>query len=72
MADASRQANPMTPSNTLVCKLGSAIVHADEALSPHGVPEDVQAFRALLNDPDLQSWMKRMAEMGLLPVKRDG
>jgi len=59
----------MTPSITLLCKLGSIAVHVDEALSAEGHPFDWAATRLLLNDPEVKQWI---ADMGvLLPQKRN-
>ena len=63
--------DPMNPTSSLLAKLGSAIVHADEAMSENGVAEDEGAFRSLLRDPDVSEWIEGMNGMGLLPVKRD-
>ena len=64
-------ADPMFPSAGLLCKLGSALAHADEAMSENGVALDEQTFRGLLADPEVQMWINAMNGMGLLPVKRD-
>lgn len=61
----------LEPSDGLLVKLGSALVHADEAMSKNGVALDEQTFRALLADPEIQMWIGAMNGMGLLPVKRD-
>lgn len=58
------------PSAKLLVKLGSLVVHADEALSPDAHDYDRLAFRQLLEDPDVKEWIKGMAGMALLPVKR--
>lgn len=62
--------DPFSPNDGLLCKLGSAIAHADEAMSENGVAEDEGAFRAILSDPEVHQWLAEMWEMGLLPVKR--
>lgn len=56
------------PSIVLLCKLGSMIVHADEAFSPDGRRLDQNEFYNLHRQPDVQAWLKAMAPM--LPVKR--
>jgi hypothetical protein len=56
------------PSVQLLSKLGSLIVHADEAMSPDAHPFDVTQFREGLKDPEVQEWIKAMGP--LLPVKR--
>ena len=63
--------NPLKPDPTLLVKLGSAIVHADEMLDPvKGHHFDMKTFKALLADPEIQEWLKEMGKMALLPVKR--
>lgn len=61
---------PMDPSVSLLSKLGSIAVHADELLSPKGHPFDRHALRQLLDDPEVAGWLRAMDEMALLPVKR--
>jgi hypothetical protein len=60
--------NALQPTKTLLVKLGSALVHADETLSPDGRNLDRDIFFSLLNDPEIQEWIKAMGP--LLPLKR--
>lgn len=62
--------DPLTPSATLLCKLGSLAVHMDEMLSPGGHSFDIEAIRGLLNDVEVREWLKSMDKMALLPKKR--
>jgi len=60
--------NTLKPSS-LLCKLGSLIVHYEEAKNdPH--PFDLKAIETLTNDPEVKEWIAAMNELGLLPVKR--
>lgn len=60
--------DPLKPSLSLLSKLGSIVVHADEALSPKGHEYDRLAIRSLIGDPEIQQWI---ADMGVyLPKKR--
>ena len=59
-----------TPSLSLLVKLGSIAVHADELLSPLGHGYDKIALQSLLTDPEVQEWIAEMSKSGLLPVKR--
>jgi vacuolar-type H+-ATPase subunit C/Vma6 len=59
------------PSLQTLVKLGSIVVHADELTSPGGHEFDKQAIRALMQDEDVQAWIKGMSELALLPRKRD-
>jgi hypothetical protein len=61
-------ARAQAPSLSLLCKLGSIVVHVDEYTSPGGHPIDFQVIRAILDDPEVQTWIKKMGP--LLPVKR--
>lgn len=62
--------DPTKPSVALLCKLGSALVHADEYLSAGGHPLDRDAFSALLADAEVKVWLEQMAHAALVPVKR--
>lgn len=62
----------LKPSAQLLMKIGSALVHAEEFLSPHGHPLDKNTFDRLMRDSDLQEWIKEMTDLALLPVKRNG
>lgn len=53
---------------SLLVKLGSIAVHADEFLSPKGHDFDKIALQQLLIDPEVVEWLKSMKTM--LPVKR--
>lgn len=54
----------------LLVKLGSIAVHADEFFSPDGHEYDKTAIVQLLQDPDVQTWLKMMDGSGFLPKKR--
>ncbi len=58
------------PKLSILVKLGSIAVHADELSSPQGHQFDKAALTQLLEDPEIELWMKEMKDMGLLPVKR--
>lgn len=59
-------------SNSLLCKLGSLAVHADEYLAPlaHGFDRD--AIKSLLADPEVAAFLHGLDSMSLLPLKRSG
>ena len=61
--------DPLKPSLSLLCKLGSIVVHADEALSPGGHHFDVATIRTLLADQEVNEWLKTMTVY--LPAKRN-
>jgi hypothetical protein len=61
---------PLKPSASLLVKLGSIIVHAEELLSPNGHIFDHAALQTLMQDAEVQQWLKAMGAMAFLPVKR--
>ncbi len=58
------------PSLSLLVKLGSIAVHAEELTEPGGHDFDVGAIRALLADPEVRAWRAEMDAAALLPRKR--
>lgn len=58
----------LQPKPTLLCKLGSIAVHADEFFGPGGYGVDAVALQALLRDHEVQRWIRSMGLM--LPKKR--
>lgn len=58
------------PGQEVLLKMGSALIHADEAMSENGVALDEVLFRYLLAEPDVEEWLKEMDKLSLLPVKR--
>lgn len=57
---------------SLVVKLGSIMVHAEELTEPGGHAFDVAALRGLLEDPEVRAWREQMDALALLPEKRGG
>jgi len=53
---------------TLLAKLGSIALHAQEMISHSGHAVDHTVLRNLLDDPEVKAWMKSMG--AYLPVKR--
>lgn len=65
------KSDPLKPSVTALCKLGSIIVHAEELADPKTAHFfDKVAFTMLLKDPEVVEWMAGMKAMAMLPVKR--
>lgn len=62
--------DPLKPTTLLLVKLGSIAVHAEELLSPKAHTFDMHALRTLLESADVQAWLKEMADMAFVPVKR--
>lgn len=58
------------PTLTLLVKLGSIAVHADEFISPYGHQFDQDALKSLLDDAEVKAWLKEMDELAFLPKKR--
>lgn len=63
-------ADPLKPSVSLLVKLGSIAVHAEELASPKGHPFDRDALKTLYDDPEVIAWRSAMDKMAMLPVKR--
>jgi hypothetical protein len=67
---------PLSPSTTLLVKLGSALVHAEEALDElkrgnlAAAQTDMEAFQTVASDPEVKDWRKQMDALAFLPVKR--
>jgi hypothetical protein len=58
------------PSLTLLMKLGSIAVHADELLSDDGHELDRVALNTVLYDPEVTSWLEQMKKLAYIPRKR--
>jgi hypothetical protein len=63
--------DPLKPQLSLLVKLGSVAVHADEMMSSDGHPFDRVALRGLIEDPEVKEWVSKMTTMAMLPVKRN-
>jgi hypothetical protein len=59
-----------SPPITVLVKLGSIAVHADEMLSPGGHDFDRVALQGLLADPEIVEWLAGMDRMAMVPKKR--
>lgn len=62
--------DPLRPPLSLLVKLGSIAVHAEEMLSPNGHDYDRQAILVALEDSELREWIEEMSKRAFLPVKR--
>jgi hypothetical protein len=62
--------NPFQPSASLLSKLGSIAVHAEEMTSPTGHGFDKLALDSVLSDPEVQDWLEAMRKLAMLPVTR--
>jgi len=62
--------DPLKPSISLLVKLGSIAVHAEELLSSKGHDFDKRTIDALLTDPEVWEWRQQMDKMAMLPLKR--
>lgn len=58
------------PPISLLAKLGSIAVHAEEMLSPGGHSFDRAAIEGLLTDAEVMDWIGEMSKVALVPVKR--
>jgi hypothetical protein len=67
----------ISPTLSILIKLGSIAVHADELhpngneiISPLAHPYDIVALRSILDDPEIKEWLVEMDKMAFLPKKR--
>ena len=60
----------LDPTPSLLCKLASIAVHADELLSPDGHQFDRCALVTLLGDEEVKEWLLRMTAAAMAPTKR--
>lgn len=60
----------LTPTVSLLVKLGSIAVHIEELQSDDGHAFDRIAVQSLLNDPEVVEWVRHMDKAGFLPKKR--
>lgn len=64
------KSDPLKPELSLLCKLGSIAVHADELLSPSGHEFDRHAMASLFHDAEVRQWLRAMQKLALVPEKR--
>ena len=62
--------DPLKPSLSLLCKLGSILVHLEEFHSPTGHSFDLEAMKSALSDPEVKDWLGAMDLMAFIPKKR--
>lgn len=55
---------------TVLIKLGSIAIHAEEMMSPKGHEFDRIALNGLLADPEIKQWLAAMDRLAFLPKKR--
>lgn len=60
--------DPLKPGLPLLMKLGSIVVHIQEFASPTGSPFDMASAIALIDNTDVQDWIKAMGVY--LPKRR--
>lgn len=68
--DSQKRDETLRPSLSLLCKLGSIVIHADEITSPGAHEFDRSALHTLLADPEVKEWLTQMDQMAFLPKKR--
>jgi hypothetical protein len=69
-ANAKAALDPFSPTPSLLVKLGSIVVHAEEMLAPGGHAFDRIAITSLLADDEVQAWLASARAGAFLPVKR--
>ena len=63
--------DPLNPSLSVLVKLGSLVVHANEYLSAGGHQFDLSVFYSGLSDDEIREWLASMNALGFLPVRRN-
>lgn len=58
------------PKPSLLCKLASIAVHADELMSKDGHAFDRVALEQAIADPEVVEWIEAMTKQGMAPKKR--
>lgn len=58
------------PPARLIAKIGSILVHFEEAVGEGGHAYDWTAARSLLADREVQEWLAGLRAHALVPVKR--
>lgn len=64
------QSKMLQPDVSLLVKLGSIAVHAEELMSPDGHAFDKCALQALLGDQEVKAWISEMNKKALVPRMR--
>lgn len=70
MSDEIKRTGMLAPELTLLVKIGSIAVHADEMLSSDGHAFDRIALQSLLTDPEVVAWLNKMDAAAMVPKKR--
>ncbi len=67
----SKKIDPLKPSPTLLMKIGSAMIHAEELIETKfkNADFDIPAFNSVAQDSEVVEWVKAMGPM--LPHKRN-
>lgn len=60
----------LKPSAALLAKLGSIVVHVEEARSPGGHHFDWHTTDVLMQDDEVKEWLNSMQKMAMVPRKR--
>jgi hypothetical protein len=60
----------LRPSPAILCALVSAVVHAEEFMSPGGHQFDLTAFSQCVDRSEVREWINGMVKAGFAPVKR--
>lgn len=61
----------LKPTESLLAKLGSIAVHAEEFIEPDRHLFDKIALEGLLQDPEIREWLNDMALLAMIPHKRN-
>lgn len=62
--------DPLKPAVSVLVKIGSIVVHAEELISSKGHAFDRHALEQLTTDPEVLEWRAQMDAMAMIPRKR--
>jgi hypothetical protein len=60
--------NPLYPTTSILCKLGSIALEVENVVKPLAPLFDFSEVMALLNDGEVQEWLHEMRKRMLVPI----
>ena len=70
LMEGEEMSNPLKPTCSVLCKLGSIAVHVQEMLSAKGHHFDKLALESLMQDKELTDWLHDMDKLAMIPKAR--
>lgn len=69
-AEEKKQSDILNPSPAILAALASAVIHAEEFMSPGGHHYDLTAFSQCVDQPPVREWLAAMTKAGFASVRR--